>query len=764
VLIVSAAVFSLGLLSFEISQYLLAEQQLKANAGVAALACETTLAQSGDPGNSTNQSNAMNTALNLFQHNSILGNTLSGATLVTSGQLSSMSSGQATISFQFLDPLTHNAIQSPTSSTGTVVQATAVYGYSPSFSNLFDLVFQPIQMVTTAVSGVEELDLVVALDISGGMDDETPVTLVQRYWDYDINFPPHHIVYMEPALDGNALIPANGPLGQIFCFTAPLVNALAPQSLQDGADPTVTNCQQLFSGGLRGVANQSAPPGNYVLPYIGDNTAPGLTPTQGVALLNDLNKIAKCVTFLDSFRIGDTKAVAPYDLSTAGAQVNSDDPFVELHGWITIALLRDGGTEGQVLEAINAGNIDCQLIKSDCYWVGRYGFPYFNAAANVYVDGVIQIYSKQQPPLTNYGGGTGPTSSYSNYGFNFANGSAASSIGNNTTLGNVVTPTGTPGAYNSDYTPKVTWGPSSANTFSDAVVNLDGNSAFGGITYNGFSFPSVGALVEAARGNLESAATVQAAGVDQAALGVTPTTGYQAAYAQAAAAQIEPLMSVENALPGFFQEATQMGNTNIGFTAFNDAAGTTSTGTFSASNVSADYAAGGTANFPLPGIVLAAGNATTINTALPTLTVGGNRNVAQAIQAALSQLSTSSRAGAQKAIVLVTDGPPTVDLNDDPGSTQAQSYADARSQAVAAYKAGVPIYCVSIYQNATDQSDEATIYNDTNNDSTAGGIAAISGYGAKYYQLSYSTPSGTKAALTQIFGNIVRQLGSLMPM
>ncbi len=765
-LIISFAVFCLGLLSFEISRYFLATEQLHAIVQVAALTCEATLASSGKPSDSTNQSNAMTTALKLFQLNSILGRPLSNAALVSSDQSPTMTSGQADLTFQFLDPLTHQAITNTTPGSGAVVQATGVYGYKPSFSSLFRTSFAPMQIVTTAVSGVRELDLVVVFDISGGMDDETPVTFVQRYWNYDINNPPDRIVYMEPALDGNPTNPAGGPLGHIFCYTAPLVNALPPQSLQDGTDPTVVLCQQIFSGRLRGVGttDSGTPPGNYVLPYVGDDTAPGMASTGGAALLNDLNNIAASVVAIDQWNPRTPAyAVLPYNLSRAPAEVSSGFPVNELDGWIIYALLQDGGTEGQVLEAINAGNNIAHILSPSNYWVNQYQFSVINKTPFYYTEnGVILIGLTPQPPLTNYLGGAGPTASYTRYGLNYANGSVSSAIGNGTTLGNVIAPMGTAGTSNSNYTPQVTWGPSSSNTFTDVVVNLDGNNTFGGSTFNGFNFPTKGSLVEAARGNLDSGITVQQAGIDKDALGVNPHAGYRSAYLQAAALQVEPLMSVENALPGFLLEATQMGNTNLGFTAFNDTAGTSSTGTFNASNVSADYPAGGTADFPLPGITLGANNASTIGTALSTLTVGGNRNVAAAIQAALGQLSSSGRTGAQKAIVLITDGPPTVALNDDPNSTQAQSYSDARTQATYAFNAGVPIYCVAIYGDATTQSNETTIYNDTNNNSSTGGITAISGHGAKWYQLAYTTPSATQAALTQIFGNIIRQLGSVM--
>jgi hypothetical protein len=267
-------------------------------------------------------------------------------------------------------------------------------------------------------------------------------------------------------------------------------------------------------------------------------------------------------------------------------------------------------------------------------------------------------------------------------------------------------------------------------------------------------------VIEAARGNLESDATAKAAGLDLEALGVSPMAGYKTAYQQAALAQLQPLSSVAQTVPSFMSQLSEFGNVNFGLITFNDAAGSTSSQTFADSNVSADYPKGGTNGFNLPGVSLAANNTGAINTSLQGLTVGGGRNVAQSIQAALSMFANSGRGDSQKAIVLITDGPPTVDLGGNLNSQTA--WADARSQAALAHAQGIPIYCISISGNSKGQTDEQSIYNDSVHDVTSGGLAAISGQGARFYPLQYNGPASTTAALTQTFGNITRQLNSLL--
>jgi len=274
----------------------------------------------------------------------------------------------------------------------------------------------------------------------------------------------------------------------------------------------------------------------------------------------------------------------------------------------------------------------------------------------------------------------------------------------------------------------------------------------------------VGALVEAARGNLESIQGLQpaqVAGLDLKALEVPNLqAGYKVAYQQAASRQIQPLTAVSYTLPSLMTDASELGNTNFGFVAFNDVAGMQPGQTFTAPNIAADFPTGGTGNFHLPGVHLGAFNMGSIAIALSQIQVNGNRNVARALGAALDQFSNNGRDGAQKAIVLITNGAPTQDLAGRENPVTA--LADARSKALEAHNRGVPIYCVSIWDNANDHQGETVAYNETNANPLTGGIAGISGQGAKSYFVEYSNASDAQRNLTQVFGNVVRQLCSLM--
>jgi hypothetical protein len=318
------------------------------------------------------------------------------------------------------------------------------------------------------------------------------------------------------------------------------------------------------------------------------------------------------------------------------------------------------------------------------------------------------------------------------------------------------------------------------NCATHLIGNPDGSKDFKGnctVTYNGvnYSFPDLGAVTEASIGNLETNNDF----LDYAALGVVAQSGYQKAYFQAAQSNLQPFSATIAAMLGCLNELTSIADVHFGLTMFNDIAGTTPTQTYSASNISPLFPPGGTGNFPLPGVPLDP-NSNNYNsgTAIPGLLtsftsfpVSGGRNTAAAIQAAITQIQNGARANsggganANPAILLVTDGVPTTPLNGPAGITNTtQAATDARSAAVQAHALGIPIFCIVISQasDGSDQDPENDMYNDTNSNPTSGGIAAISGYGAKYYQVNFTDAPTTQAALLKAFGNVGRQLVSVI--
>jgi Flp pilus assembly protein TadG len=327
-----------------------------------------------------------------------------------------------------------------------------------------------------------------------------------------------------------------------------------------------------------------------------------------------------------------------------------------------------------------------------------------------------------------------------------------------------------------------------SNTFTDLVVNIDGTTnESAGITVNGCYFPAgnIGILVEASRGNLESKNIADKAHVPYGAWGITPEAGYYAAYNQAALAQRHPIQDAIGAAQNFFTIMNNDCDAHFGLVTFSSLPGTSATSTVPSDNGGTNppnpgYYADGNYNYhsnfpadpynpmpPNPGIPLnpAAGspnsNYSTVMSAVTPLLAFGETNIAGALQNAVNQMTPTSqggqgltRIGAKKAIVLFTDGLPTV-------STYTPTSGDPQQDTILAAQAAnaqaIPIYCVGLCltpglqalqtQDLTDQPPAA---------GSPAGIAYTSGNGATFYQATQVNE------LNAIFENIARSLVQLV--
>ncbi len=323
-----------------------------------------------------------------------------------------------------------------------------------------------------------------------------------------------------------------------------------------------------------------------------------------------------------------------------------------------------------------------------------------------------------------------------------------------------------------------------SSSFTDVVVNIDGtNTCSAGtiVTYNNTTYPFpagyVGCLVEAARGNLESTTVAAAAHVPYTTWGITPKAGYYAAYKQAAFAQRHPISDAIAAATSFFSLMNVDCDVHFGLVTFSSQAGTSQNST-----VPADYS--GLSNIcdnpgsyssnaypsdpysPLPPnptvpLIPTAGpaysNCSTVSSAVQSLVAYGGTNISGALYQAIKQMKTSaqggsglSRVGATKAIVLFTDGLPTS------SSTGSSPLQDARAQASAANAAGIPIYCIGLCLVPSLQSAQTDILTDTTTSPSGGGIAGISGNGAKFYQAT------DVSQINSLFQNVARALTQLV--
>ncbi len=220
-------ILPIALFSYEYARYSLAQQQLQSCVQSAALAAGTGQAGSNTTDTTTTQGNAMSIALIMFQQNSILGVPLTSATsngLQTGTPTFSPTANQATLAFQFLDPVTRQPVASG-SPNGKIIKVWGAFGFLPVFGQ-FTHIASVVPIIATSNGGLPMLDVILCFDISGSMDDFTNISMVDRWIDNSGTN-----VYT---------ILTQGPMYTAVKDTANLgtpLNATFPQSLdEDGGD------------------------------------------------------------------------------------------------------------------------------------------------------------------------------------------------------------------------------------------------------------------------------------------------------------------------------------------------------------------------------------------------------------------------------------------------------------------------------------------------------------------------------------------------
>ena len=292
-------------------------------------------------------------------------------------------------------------------------------------------------------------------------------------------------------------------------------------------------------------------------------------------------------------------------------------------------------------------------------------------------------------------------------------------------------------------------------TYTDLVVNIDGNNTFAGVNIDGYNFPDVATLVEASRGNLDSNTNYVNSRANTSLPNIQPKAGYQAKYFELAAKQLHPLVDAQQAASDFFTIMNTNTDGHFGLVAFADAAGSSASSTQSLANIDSNYNPGGTGNFATPQIVLDSTptntNYDTIINILPSTRATTGTNIGDALDEAVTQLKNHNRAGSKKAIVLFTDGQPTVGqpLSSDPWTNARKAAQNAKAQ-------GIPVYTIGLAQNPEIIPGEVQILNDTNSSTSNGGIAAIAGNGGKFFLVTKTSD------LRKTFENIARQLVQLV--
>lgn len=295
--------------------------------------------------------------------------------------------------------------------------------------------------------------------------------------------------------------------------------------------------------------------------------------------------------------------------------------------------------------------------------------------------------------------------------------------------------------------------PPGPSTFTDLVVNIDGNKTFGGLSADGFSFPNLAALVEASRGNLDSADKFTSSGADITLRDqVAPKAGYQAKYLELAHRNVHPIVDAQDAAQDFFKQMNRGTDGHFGFVAFQSAVGVNALSTYRGNNVAPSFAAGGSGDFALPLVELDPAddvtNFDTIMDVIPKVVPEGGTNIGGSLEAAINDLQEHGRKNSKKVIILFTDGVPTVGTGGSPESSARRAAQKAKSK-------GICIFTIGLCLDPSSLSEQERVLNDTNSSPTNGGIAAIAGNGGKFFQTS--DPRTLKSA----FSKVARQLTQL---
>jgi len=260
VLVMTLAFFvllPLALLGFEMSRAFLCQQELHNVCDSAALSGSAAMASAPetDPNPphlpttyAQRQQFAMTTAFQTFQYNSILQTPLNGAGTVTpiynpnSPVAATPPVHQCVINLILKD---QNGNQVPTTNPGTPAASMTCMAYwtdAPVWAGWGWLPLGQYTLQAGSNGGLPLLDIIVCMDVSGSMDDQTPIRFVNRYW--DVTTTPGHgqIGYNTNVMSGSNPGYPSGSNTSMYSilglnssgeYTGTALNAYPPQNLSD---------------------------------------------------------------------------------------------------------------------------------------------------------------------------------------------------------------------------------------------------------------------------------------------------------------------------------------------------------------------------------------------------------------------------------------------------------------------------------------------------------------------------------------------------
>lgn len=243
----------IGIFTFEYVRATTMHAQLVHATQAAALAGVAKLASSDDLNPVNTHNAAINSAKTIFRRN-----TINQYPLATAADASSANynppANEGGIFVEFLDPANSNKAVTLGDTKGRIVHTVGSFGLMPVFSRFFQMGLQgPFTIRAQGFGEVPDIDIALAFDTSGSIDDQTPISLVHYYWDRYTN-PTNQRVRIRLATSG---------AGRLFD-----VLKADPDGHGQNAEyiQNIGNTPQngfAFQAAIRNTASVNGPPGNH---------------------------------------------------------------------------------------------------------------------------------------------------------------------------------------------------------------------------------------------------------------------------------------------------------------------------------------------------------------------------------------------------------------------------------------------------------------------------------------------------------------------
>lgn len=616
-----------GLFAFDASRVQMAQRELTATCDAAALA-GTAMLTSYDVSNDTGppastlpagnkllnaQNNSGAYSYNMFLMGNVLGKWIRPQTSLVStvGQLGTTTDGEVKVCIGLVDPL--NGYSSvppviPGNAAGTAIGVYAGYGYHPAFISFFGV--GNVGIRASSVGGLPQVDAVLVLDLSGSMDDLTPITLVKRYWDahrganmqestqYNVGkftqgvytqlsqtgYLPKDVVYDEPP--GNRGY--NGPAVDAKGWTderhvaTPIIN-----SMIFGANYTATDPPTYATDLTTADAGSQSPQASIVN---GSPTKNGLPDGPYNPDFDEFQGHG-CVTYCEARHPNVNQSIIEYvGLDTAtyltGTSLNALPPqnlgFSEKGTVLSgnnIQVFKQYLRHAPGQNDFNSAPGNCPLVRTNGAPINQYAWVTSGGRCSPYKHYDYDHLHYPRAPATGMIGSPGQ-----------------SELLHNVIFTDLVVNFGSPTSQQKPIQP--VWGPNvfQAVTYQFGDSSVEDDTVIAGHTY---SFPNIAVLVEAARGNLDSPGantgnfdgTALHRGYDlrggeetykayygPSSVGmntntglVQPQVGYQRAYQRLAMWYSQPIATtLDSCDQAFFQRLAALTDCRFGLVGFSD--------------------------------------------------------------------------------------------------------------------------------------------------------------------------------------------------